>query len=136
MHRAQSGFSLIEIIIVLVLIGIVIALVADRVAGGAQTGKVRATKIQIDTLSGKIETFALDNGSAPDRLEDLVNKPGAADSWMGPYAREKELIDTWNNPIVYRKPGTNGRDFDLYSMGPDGKEGGEGIKAADIHSEY
>lgn len=131
--NAQRGFSLIEILVVMALIGIVIALVANRIGDGAVRGKVNATKIAIDSLSGKIETYALDNGAPPTRLEELLTKPGTADNWSGPYAKEKELKDPWNHPFVYVVPGSrSGGDYDLYSMGPDGKEGGEGLKAADI----
>jgi general secretion pathway protein G len=132
--RGQRGFSLIEILVVMALIGIVIALVASRIGDGAVRGKVNATKIALDSLGGKIETYALDNGSPPDRLTDLVTKPGNADSWSGPYAKEKDLQDPWNNEFQYRRPGSEGRDFDLYSFGPDGREGGEGLKAADIYN--
>ena len=131
--RAVRGFSLIEILVVMALIGIVIALVASRVGDGAVRGKVNATKIAIDSISGKIETYALDNGNPPQRLEDLVNNPGGdAENWNGPYAKEKDLKDPWNRAFLYRYPGDRGGDYDLYSFGPDGKEGGEGLKAADI----
>ena len=99
---------------------------------GAVRGKVNATRIAIDSLAGKVETYSLDNGSPPQRIEDLVQKPGDASNWQGPYAKEKELKDPWNHPFVYRYPGDKGGDFDLYSLGPDGKEGGEGLKGADI----
>ena len=131
--RAVGGFSLIEILVVMALIGIVIALVASRVGDGAVRGKVNATKIAIDSISGKIETYALDNGNPPQRLEDLINNPGGeAENWNGPYAKEKDLKDPWNRAFIYRYPGDKGGDYDLYSYGPDGKEGGEGLKAADI----
>ena len=131
--RSVQGFSLIEILVVMALIGIVIALVASRVGDGAVRGKVNATKIAIDSVSGKIETYALDNGNPPQRLEDLINNPGGeAENWNGPYAKEKDLKDPWNHDFIYRYPGDKGGDYDLYSYGPDGKEGGEGLKAADI----
>ena len=131
--HAQRGFSLIEILVVMALIGIVIALVASRIGDGAVRGKVNATKIALDSLSGKIETYALDNGAPPARLEDLVTKPGTADNWNGPYAKDKDLKDPWNHAFVYVVPGAkSGGDYDIYSLGPDGREGGEGLKAADI----
>lgn len=131
--KAVRGFSLIEILVVMALIGIVIALVASRVGDGAVRGKVNATKIAIDSISGKVETYALDNGNPPQRLEDLVNNPGGdAENWNGPYAKEKDFKDPWNRPFIYRYPGDKGGDYDIYSYGPDGKEGGEGLKAADI----
>lgn len=129
----SQGFSLIEILVVMALIGIVIALVASRIGDGAVRGKVNATKIAIDSLSGKIETYALDNGGPPSSLQDLLAKPGTADNWNGPYAKEKDLKDPWQHPFVYSVPGSkSGGDYDIYSLGPDGREGGEGLKAADI----
>ena len=133
MASRSHGFSLIEILVVMALIGIVIALVANKVGDGAVNGKVKATKIALDTLGGKIEMYSLDNGSPPANLQDLLAKPGTAENWNGPYAKEKELKDPWNHAFVYTVPGSkSGGDYDLYSYGPDGKEGGEGLKAADI----
>jgi general secretion pathway protein G len=130
--RAARGFTLIEILVVMALIGIVLALVANRMADASVKGKVAATKISLDTLAGDIQTYALDVGNPPDKLDDLMKKPGNATNWNGPYARDKDLKDPWGHPFVYHSPGTHGNDFDLYSMGPDGKEGGEGLRAADI----
>ena len=130
--RAARGFTLIEILVVMALIGIVLALVANRMSDASVKGKVAATKIALDTLSGDIQTYALDVGNPPDKLDDLIKKPGNATNWNGPYAKEKELKDPWGKPFVYHAPGSHGNDFDLSSMGPDGKEGGEGLRAADI----
>lgn len=126
------GFTLIEILVVMALIGIVIALVANRIAEGRTRGLVNATKIAVDNLNGKVETYSLDMGSLPGSLHDLVAKPGNAGNWNGPYAKEKELKDAWNHDFQYKAPGSHGNDFDVYSFGPDGKEGGEGLKGADI----
>jgi general secretion pathway protein G len=130
--RSVRGFTLIEILVVMALIGIVLALVANKVAEGAVKGKREATKIALSNLSGSIQTYSLDVGNPPARLEELLAKPGNASNWNGPYVKEKELKDPWNHPFVYHYPSTHGGDFDLYSLGPDGKEGGEGLRASDI----
>jgi general secretion pathway protein G len=135
LHRpalAQRGFSLIEILVVMALIGIVIAIVANRIGDGATRGKVQAARMSIDSLAGKLEMYALDNGGPPARLEDLLAKPGNASNWNGPYAKASELKDPWQRDFIYRVPPQKGEQFDLYSMGPDGQEGGEGLKGADI----
>lgn len=131
--RSQQGFSLLEIIIVLVLIGGILVLVGSRVMGGADSGKVKLAQSQLQTLSGKIETYQLDTGSYPAQLSDLVTQPGNATGWLGPYAKESELQDPWKNPIEYRIPGEAQR-FDLISLGADGKAGGDSVNA-DIKNE-
>ncbi|MBA3930731.1 MAG: type II secretion system protein GspG [Xanthomonas sp.] len=130
--RSQQGFSLLEIIIVLVLIGGILVLVGSRVMGGADSGKVKLAQSQLQTLSGKVETYQLDTGRYPTQLSDLVTNPGAA-GWLGPYAKESELQDPWKNPIDYRIPGEAQR-FDLISLGADGKVGGDSVNA-DIKNE-
>ena len=131
--RPQQGFSLLEIIIVLVLIGGILVLVGSRVMGGADSGKVKLAQSQLQTLSGKVETYQLDTGHYPTQLSDLVTQPGNAAGWLGPYAKESELQDPWKNPIEYRIPGEAQR-FDLISLGADGKAGGDSVNA-DIKNE-
>ncbi len=121
-HR-QSGMSLLEIIIVIVLIGAVLTLVGSRVLGGADRGKANLARSQIQTLAGKVENFQLDTGKLPAKLDELVTQPGGAAGWLGPYAKPAELNDPWGHPIEYRVPGT-GRPFDLVSLGKDGQAGG------------
>jgi general secretion pathway protein G len=126
----QSGMSLIEMLAVIVLIGIVMTVVGQQVFQRMESGKFNAAKAHVSSLSMKIEAYALDNGSPPQRLEDLVRRPGDARNWNGPYARESDLKDPWQNAFVYRYPGEHG-PFDLISLGSDGRPGGEGT-AADI----
>jgi general secretion pathway protein G len=126
----QSGMSLIEMLAVIVLIGIVMTVIGQNVFQRMETGKRNAAKAQVQSLSMKVEAYALDNGTPPQRLEDLVRRPGDARNWNGPYARESDLNDPWGNSFVYRFPGENG-PFDLVSLGSDGRPGGDG-NAADI----
>jgi general secretion pathway protein G len=130
---AQSGMSLLEIIIVIVLIGAVLTLVGSRVLGGADRGKANLAKSQIQTLSGKVENYQLDTGRLPSQLEDLVTQPGGAAGWLGPYAKPSELKDPWGNDIQYRVPG-EAQSYDLLSLGRDGKPGGDSVDA-DIKNE-
>lgn len=118
------GFSLIEILIVLVLIGVVAGMVARNVAGGRQKGLYNAAKTQVQQLSGKIEEYALDAGSPPDSIDALVTQPGDSQNWNGPYSKEKDLKDPWGTKLQYRYPGEHG-DYDLWTFGSDKKEGGE-----------
>lgn len=125
---AQSGMSLLEIIIVIVLIGAVLTLVGSRVLGGADRGKANLAKSQIQTLAGKVENYQLDTGALPARLDDLVTQPGGANGWLGPYAKAAELKDPWGHEIEYRTPGEAGA-FDLISLGKDGQVGGDSYNA-------
>ena len=125
---SQSGMSLLEIIIVIVLIGAVLTLVGSRVLGGADRGKANLAKSQIQTLAGKVENYQLDTGSLPSRLEDLVTQPGNAAGWLGPYAKPAELKDPWGHAIEYRAPG-EGQPFDLVTLGKDGQAGGDSYNA-------
>ncbi|RZA36402.1 MAG: type II secretion system protein GspG [Lysobacteraceae bacterium] len=125
---AQSGMSLLEIIIVIVLIGAVLTLVGSRVLGGADRGKANLAKSQIQTLAGKVENYQLDTGTLPTRLDDLVIQPGGTNGWLGPYAKAAELKDPWGHEIEYRAPGEAGA-FDLVSLGKDGQVGGDSYNA-------
>lgn len=128
--RRAGGFTLLEIMVVMGIIALILGIVANKMAGASTDGQRKATRIQIEGLAGKIDTYQLENGY-PSRLEDLLTKPGNAKNWAGPYIKEAELKDPWGNPLVYKRPSTHGNAFDVYSFGPDGKEGGEG-KDADI----
>jgi len=125
---AQAGFSLIEIILVVVLIGGIVAFAASRILGGGDRAKVNLTKAQVQTLADKIQQYEGDTGSLPGSLGDLVKAPGGAAGWLGPYAKDGELKDQWNTPFIYTVPGT-GTPFDLTSLGADRKTGGDSVNA-------
>lgn len=126
--QRQAGMSLIEIIIVIVLIGAVLTFVGSRVLGGRDRANANLAKSQIQTLASKVESFQMDTGRLPTSLGELVTQPGNASGWLGPYAKESELKDPWGHEIQYRAPG-EGRDFDLVSLGKDGKPGGDSVDA-------
>lgn len=126
-RAGQSGFSLIEIILVVVLIGGIVAFAATRILGGGDRAKANLAKAQVQTLAEKVQQFEMDTGALPSSLEELVSSPGAS-GWLGPYAKEAELKDPWNHPFEYTMPG-DGQPFDLVSLGKDGKAGGESVDA-------
>ena len=127
-RASQSGFSLIEIILVVVLIGGIVAFAATRILGGGDRAKANLAKAQVQTLAEKVQQFEMDTGTLPGSLEELVSAPGNASGWLGPYAKEAELKDPWNHPFEYTMPG-DGQPFDLVSLGKDGKAGGTSVDA-------
>ena len=123
----QRGFSLIEIIIVVVLIAAIVAFAASRILGGSDRAKVNLARSQLQTLAQKVQSYEWDTGSLPAELDDLVTDPGAA-GWLGPYAKDAELNDPWNEPIRYTVPGDAG-PFALLSLGADRQPGGDSVDA-------
>jgi general secretion pathway protein G len=127
-RHAQRGFSLMEIIIVTILIGAIVAFAARQVLGGGDRANYRIAEAQIQTLAQKIDQYEMDTGRLPGALQDLVAQPGDAPGWLGPYARNDDLVDPWKTPIQYRVPG-DGRRFDLISLGADRAPGGQSVNA-------
>jgi len=131
--RTQGGFSLIELLVVLVILGIIASLVVPNILGRLTGAKVKAAQAQVTQLSSAIDAYYLDNGNLPDDLRDLVEEPADATFWNGPYVKEALLKDPWNRKWEYKVPGDQGRKYDLYSLGADESPGGEG-ENADIKS--
>ena len=131
-RKSEKGFSLIELIVVLVILGLLAAVVGPRVYDKLARGKEQIAKIQIKELEGAIQLFSLDVGRMPNTSEGLaalVQNPGNLEAWRGPYLQKSTLPrDPWGKLYVYRAPGTHG-DFDLFSYGPDGVEGGDNENA-------
>ena len=122
-----AGFSLIEIMIVIVLIGGILALVASKVMGSKDQANFKLADMQLTTLAGKVDQFRSDTGQLPESLDQLATSPGIP-GWLGPYAKAAELKDPWGHDIQYRAPGETG-PFDLSSLGKDGKAGGDSYDA-------
>ncbi len=124
----RRGFTLIEMLAVIVLIGIVAAVVAQQIGNRVAQGKYNAGKAQVQSLAMKVEAYALDNGGPPPRLEDLVTRPGGAGNWTGPYAKASDMKDPFGHAFAYKTPGEHG-DFDIVFLGKDGQSGGDGLNA-------
>lgn len=136
-QQRQRGFTLLELLVVLVIIGLLAAFVGPKLFGNIAFAEVKAATAQAKMLRGAVETFRLDVGRYPTAQEGLAvltKAPGeaaAAARWRGPYLDNELPLDPWKNPYQYTIPGANGQPFALYSYGNDGKRGGEG-DAADI----
>lgn len=126
--RRQGGFTLLEMLAVIVLLGIVATIVVRQVGGNVDKGKYGAGKAQLASLSMKVESYALDVGAPPASLAQLLTRPANAKGWAGPYAKPSDLDDPFGHPFGYRFPGEHG-SFDLIFYGQDGQPGGDGYKA-------
>lgn len=128
-HHKEDGFTLVELLVVLAIIGLLASLVAPQVIKHLSTAKSATAKIQLQKLSGVLDIYHLEMGRYPTQeegLSALVEKPFDSKLWNGPYIKNPEaLIDPWGHPYVYRIPG-NGGDYDLYTLGADSQEGGDG----------
>lgn len=126
-RRAQGGMTLIEIIIVIVLIGGVIAVVGGTIMSNRDKANFRLAGLQVTKVGNAVEQFEGDVGDYPDSLDELVRDPGKS-GWLGPYVREADLKDPFNNALQYRVPGEDG-PFDLLSLGKDRQPGGDSVDA-------
>jgi general secretion pathway protein G len=133
---AERGFTLVEMLVVISIIALIMALVGPRVLNFLTESKVKAAKIQIESLSSALDLYALDTGRYPsssDGLDALMQRPGNIGSWNGPYLKGAIVPkDPWGNSYIYRSPGQHGA-YDILSYGADGQEGGTGA-ATDISS--
>ncbi len=126
-RQRQRGFTLLEMLAVIVLLAIVASVVVRQIGGGMEKGKFDAGKTQLSTLGMKVDAYELDVGTLPASLDDLLHKPASAEGWHGPYAKPSDLKDPFGHSFGYRNPGEHGR-YDLVFYGQDGKPGGDGYK--------
>ena len=135
-RRGEDGFTLVEMLVVITIIGLIMALVGPRVLNYLGESKVKAAKIQIESFGSALDLFYLDAGRYPSSAEGLAalaQRPAGISAWNGPYLKGGSVPgDPWGHAYVYRSPGEHGV-YDIVSYGADGQEGGTGT-AADIQS--
>ena len=131
-HQKELGFTLLELLVVMVIIGLLAGFVGPKYFSQIGKSNVTVAKSQLQSFSKALDAYRLDMGHYPsteEGLEALVSAPAANnEKWRGPYLSKKIPLDPWGNPYIYRNPGTNA-EFDVISLGADGKPGGSGDNA-------
>ena len=129
--KTQSGITLIELLVVMVIIAMFATIVGQRLFRNVEKARQTTAKAQISEFESVLDAFKLDTGRYPtteEGLQSLRARPGSLERWDGPYLRKDVPLDPWQHPYVYRFPGQHG-DYDLYSLGADAQEGGDGENA-------
>ncbi len=131
---SHLGFTLIELLIVITIIALLAALVGPRLMGALSKSQTKTTRAQLELLATSLDTFRLDNARYPtteEGLQALLEKPGDLTNWSGPYLRKRHLPkDAWGFDFWYAMPPVKGGlDYDLFSLGADNQENGEGENA-------
>jgi len=123
----RAGFTLVEMLVVLAILGLIVGLVGPRVLNYLSDSKVKTAQIQMENLSSALDLYYLDNGRYPsteEGLTALVRRPTSAVAWNGPYLKTPAVPkDPWGHDYLYRAPGQNG-PYDVGSLGAEGREGG------------
>ena len=130
MTPSKKAFTLIEIMLVVIIIGVMAAMVVPNLSGRSDQARESVARADIDvTLATGLKLYELDNGTYPtteEGLGALMNAPASAKNWKGPYL-ERKILDPWGEEYRYRSPGTHQARYDLYSLGKDGREGSDDI---------
>lgn len=132
-RKGAKGFTLLELLVVLVILGLLVGIVAPRFFGQVGKSEVKVAAAQIRALEDALDQYRLDVGRYPSSeqgLAVLMAQPTGEARWHGPYLKKAVPNDPWGNPYQYSNPGQHG-EYDLYSLGKDGQPGGTG-EAADI----
>ena len=126
------GFTLLELLVVILIIGLLTGIVAPRFMGQVSRSEVTTARAQLDALDKALQSYRLDTGRFPTTaqgLKALVTQPGDESRWRGPYLQGEVPADPWGQAYQYRSPGANGRDFEVMSLGKDRAPGGSGDDA-------
>lgn len=130
-RKFRSAFTLIELLLVVIIIGALVAMVMPRLTGRGEQARVAAASADIQAnIATALKLYELDNGNFPgtdEGLAALLNQSGSAINWNGPYL-EREPIDPWGREYKYKSPGDHRVDYDLYSLGKDGVESEDDVK--------
>ena len=130
-HGRPGGFTLLELLVVIVIIGLLAGYVAPRYFSQVGKSEIQVAKAQLESIEKALDQFRLDTRNYPTAeqgLQALVEKPASAQNWSGPYLKKAVPADPWGKQYVYRMPGQRG-EFELFSYGRDGKPGGSGEDA-------
>jgi general secretion pathway protein G len=128
----SRGFTLLELLVVMVIIGLLAGFVAPRYFSQVGKSRVKAARVQIDAIDKALEQFRLDIGRLPtteEGLPALNAAPQGVTNWDGPYLKKDVPLDPWGHPYIYTQPGIHQNDFDVISYGRDGRPGGTGEDA-------
>jgi len=129
--RHYAGFTLLELLVVMVILGLLVGYVAPKYFAQIGKSEVKATKAQIESLGKALDMYRLDTGHYPTTEQGLAalnTRPQNEPQWGGPYLKKSVPVDPWGEPYVYKYPGEKG-EFDLFSLGKDKRPGGEGENA-------
>lgn len=130
--RGSMGFTLLELLVVMVIIGLLASYVAPRFFDQVGKSEIKATRAQLDAFDKALGTYRLDTGRYPSTdqgLKALVERPADEPKWSGPYLAKALPADPWGHAYIYRQPGEQGHDYDLLSYGKDGQRGGSAENA-------
>ena len=124
-RERRRGFTLVELLLVVTIIGILAGAVLVNISGQSKRAKIQRAKSDIASVGSAISIYEMEVGDYPEELQDLVEDPGL-DGWGGPYLSKKSFADPWGNEYQYSYPASaGGLEYDLYSVGPDGTDGGD-----------
>ncbi|MBN3038727.1 MAG: type II secretion system major pseudopilin GspG [Candidatus Omnitrophica bacterium] len=123
----KTGFTLVELLLVVIILGALAAMIVPRLAGRSEQAKVAIAKADVTSnIPLALDLYELDNGRYPNSLQALQSNTGGGSNWNGPYIKKKP-VDPWGNEYKYKCPPDHGRDYDLFSLGPNGVEGGDDV---------